>query len=520
MAVGVETTLNIQEKRCQLIIFALAAPIGVNTKAVVDKLYRLCKDRNLNYTCQEIQLSQSITQLFDLDKTEAKTKPHDPETFDSDKAKENIIKINQGNYANAHIQELLDTQHAEHAYTAHALAAITEIEEALDAEPTQGQAFILRSLKRCDEVALLRHLFGDSFFMLGLSSCKEKRTQFLQRYKDMSEQDAQRLIDIDEREKEPWGQQMSEVFQHADAFINMDEKDWESQLERIFQLIFGHPYLTPSPDEFAMNIASQAALRSADLSRQVGAAIFSAQHEILAIGCNEVPHYGGGQYWCNEADDQRDFQRGCDPNKREIHRLTQDIIKNLNQQYASDTSKKDEYKKIAMLIETAITDNLDKITEYGRAVHAEMESLLSALRTGTPVQGATLYSTTFPCHNCAKHIVDAGIVKVVYIEPYPKSLTETLHDDSIVHTANTTGVQNKVIFSPFVGVAPRRFTDLFKMKISANHDLKRKEKSNHDTVEWQKRLRISCKLKRKQLKERLAELTQILPKKVKTPAKT
>ncbi|MCP2807341.1 deaminase, partial [Salmonella enterica subsp. enterica serovar Typhimurium] len=61
------------------------------------------------------------------------------------------------------------------------------------------------------------------------------------------------------------------------------------------------------------------------------------------------------------------------------------------------------------------------ITEYGRAVHAEMEALLSAARNGIAIRGGTLYTTTYPCHNCAKHIVAAGIKKVKFVEPYPKS---------------------------------------------------------------------------------------------------
>ena len=54
-------------------------------------------------------------------------------------------------------------------------------------------------------------------------------------------------------------------------------------------------------------------------------------------------------------------------------------------------------------------------------VHAEMEALLSCARSGVSPVGGTLYSTTFPCHNCAKHIVAAGLRRVVYVEPYPKS---------------------------------------------------------------------------------------------------
>jgi deoxycytidylate deaminase len=69
--------------------------------------------------------------------------------------------------------------------------------------------------------------------------------------------------------------------------------------------------------------------------------------------------------------------------------------------------------------------------EYGRIVHAEMGALADAARLGHMVKDGTLYCTTFPCHMCAKHIVAAGIEKVVFLEPYPKSLASDLHSDSI-----------------------------------------------------------------------------------------
>ena len=53
--------------------------------------------------------------------------------------------------------------------------------------------------------------------------------------------------------------------------------------------------------------------------------------------------------------------------------------------------------------------------EYGRMVHAEMSSLCDAARLGHMFQGGTLYCTTFPCHMCAKHIVAAGIARVVTV---------------------------------------------------------------------------------------------------------
>lgn len=104
---------------------------------------------------------------------------------------------------------------------------------------------------------------------------------------------------------------------------------------------------------------------------------------------------------------------------------------------------------------------LMNITEYGRMVHAEMAAITDAARRGVSVAGSRLFSTTFPCHNCAKHIVAAGIREVIYIEPYPKSQVAALFSDSIALDRAPTA--NQVAFSSFVGFAPTQFADLFQM---------------------------------------------------------
>jgi deoxycytidylate deaminase len=102
------------------------------------------------------------------------------------------------------------------------------------------------------------------------------------------------------------------------------------------------------------------------------------------------------------------------------------------------------------------------IIEFGRSVHAEMAAISDAAHRGTSLHGSGLYSTTFPCHLCARHIVAAGIKRVTYIEPYPKSVAERLYQDSIA-VDPTDSVTGKVIFQPFVGIAPAVYTEMFKM---------------------------------------------------------
>ena len=116
------------------------------------------------------------------------------------------------------------------------------------------------------------------------------------------------------------------------------------------------------------------------------------------------------------------------------------------------------------------TGGLKDLTEFGRAMHAEMNVLLDAALRGVPVKGATLYTTTFPCHNCARHIIGAGIARVVFIEPYKKSRAEQLHADAAT-IARSDGNGDKVSFDPFVGVAPRRYLEMF--------DAARRERLGH-----------------------------------------
>lgn len=119
------------------------------------------------------------------------------------------------------------------------------------------------------------------------------------------------------------------------------------------------------------------------------------------------------------------------------------------------------------LTETPVRD----LIEYSRSIHAEMEAIVSAGRTGkVGMVGGTLYTTTFPCHNCARHIVAAGISKVYYIEPYPKSLASELHSDSVenveehIEEEKEEGKKKKskkVAFIQYEGVGPKSALRLF-----------------------------------------------------------
>lgn len=348
-------------------------------------------------------------------------------------------------------------------------------------QPMPRRAFIIHSLKHPDEVARLREIYPEGFYLIGVHADEKRRHDHLTQGIRLTPEEAGLLMRRDEDEQLPHGQRTSDTFHLSDFFLRMDENQdrLKHSLWRILDLVFGHPYVTPTFDEYAMFMAFSAALRSADLSRQVGAVI-AREKEIIATGANDCPRFGGGLYWpeydevshrIEDAKDGRDYMRNEDANKVEQQRIIEDILARIGPGVA------DQEKLRIALEESRLAD----ITEFGRVVHAEMEALLSLARNNVSAVNATLYGTTFPCHNCAKHIVAAGIKRVVYIEPYPKSKAAELHSDSI--SLGFSDDKETVHFEPFVGVGPRRFFDLFSMKLGSGYPLKRKDGAGR-VVEW------------------------------------
>ena len=335
------------------------------------------------------------------------------------------------------------------------------------------QAFILKSLKHPEEVNTLRYIYNDSFYLVGLWSDEDARKRFLRGHKKInSNKDIKDLIERDKSAAVDYGQQQVKTFHLADVFIQFSPIEaFRSQIDRFLNLLFGHPFVTPNWEEHCMFLSYAASLRSADLSRQVGAVIVSKKGDVISQGCNEVPKSGGGQYKNNDKPDVRDFQKGYDSNAVIKDKITQCIFsKIINHPDVRDLFKSDEPKNAIrnILKESSIKD----ITEFSRALHAEMDCLLAASRSGRSVVGGTMYVTTFPCHNCAKHIIASGLKKVIYIEPYPKSRALELHDDSISLNAEKT---KHVQFLPFIGLGPRKYFDLFSTQMSTGYKINRKD---------------------------------------------
>ena len=110
-------------------------------------------------------------------------------------------------------------------------------------------------------------------------------------------------------------------------------------------------------DVYFMGIAHLSALRSKDPNTQVGAVIVDDQHKVVSIGYNGFPR--------GISDD--DFP----------------------------------WEKEGELLET----------KYPYVVHADLNAILNAPRS---LANTSIYVSLFPCHECAKAIIQSGIKKVIY----------------------------------------------------------------------------------------------------------
>jgi dCMP deaminase len=64
--------------------------------------------------------------------------------------------------------------------------------------------------------------------------------------------------------------------------------------------------------------------------------------------------------------------------------------------------------------------------ELCRGLHAEQNAIIQAALHGVSINGAVIYITNQPCSICTKMLINSGIRKFIYREPYPDRLAEEM----------------------------------------------------------------------------------------------
>lgn len=71
-----------------------------------------------------------------------------------------------------------------------------------------------------------------------------------------------------------------------------------------------------------------------------------------------------------------------------------------------------------------------KNAELCYAVHSEQNAIVQAAKMGISLEGATLYCTHQPCSMCTRIIINAGIKRIVYQNPYPDEFSLKLLNEA------------------------------------------------------------------------------------------
>ena len=444
------------------LVIALVTGLGTQVRSVVDDFKAALK--RVDYETEFIRVSDLIHQL-------------------------SVERRSDSVAADTRAEQLMDEgdrlrEAVNHGGAACALA-MTTIRRQRAAATTSAQterkrvATIIQSLKHPEEIRLLRTAYGPRLLVVGVSASLEDRQRALEtrlreehpgNLPEWYAGQVAKLLHRDEKDQErPLGQRVRDAFSEADAFVWVRPgRSSTSDVSRIVDLIFGKPFETPTADEQGMFFAHAAQFRSAASGRQVGAAIVDREGELLVTGTNEVPKPGGGQYWAGDDPDHRDFVSGMETNDHQKYMVVQDLLQRLFA--AGWLSDRENSRGVEALTALSLErtgplrdSRVNDLIEFGRIAHAEMAAISTAARRGTPIGGATLYTTTFPCHECARLIIGSGISRVVYVDPYPKSQIPSMYGMQVDSSGNASSSEGILPFTPFSGIAPRLFSEVFAM---------------------------------------------------------
>jgi cytidine deaminase len=198
-----------------------------------------------------------------------------------------------------------------------------------------------------------------------------------------------------------YGQNVRKAFPMADVILRSEEPHLNDDVNRFVRLLFGENEV-PRHDEHAMYMADGTAALSSSLSRKVGACLTTPRGEIIAVGTNEVPKAGGGQYGAGDFVGQ-DKERGVDHSTVSLQSIAAETVVTLAAkgwltEQLTERAKADPDALAVEAIEVFREAKLPimDLIEFQRPVHAEVAALLDAGRRGVPTQGATLYTTTYP----------------------------------------------------------------------------------------------------------------------------
>jgi deoxycytidylate deaminase len=341
------------------------------------------------------------------------------------------------------LQALGDKLRVEHGGGYLASNAVHRLEE----DEASYSRVVIDGIRNTGEIKLLRDRFGDQFFLFAIFAPADVRWE---RVRDdyvtqgLDEQDFLADDRRDANEETPHGQQVELCVDQSDVFLrnSLDLSQLQlgtslkAKISDYVDLVTRITPRYPTLDEVLMNVAFSAAHSTRCLKRQVGAVIATERGEPISVGYNENP----------------DKILPCVDEFGECYR---DRIR--NEHFFNLAESKTVCPKCGEKIEQMIGPpwrcakckaNLesyffpDRAMKWCTALHAEERAIINA--QGRSLEGTIIYTTAFPCFLCAEKILQAGITRIVFADPYPDIYSAELldHSDPPVEVERFEGVRS------------------------------------------------------------------------------
>ncbi len=298
-------------------------------------------------------------------------------------------KLNNIELTRENLQNLGNQIRSKHGIGALAILALEKMKN--------KENLVIESIRNPGEIEELRK--NKNFFLIAVDAPREVRIErLLKRYNEstrkedpITREEVAEKMDIDEgKGQNESGQQTRKCMEMADLFIHNDKGIDFLNDELGHTLIKLKVKERPSWDKYFINIAHVVKERSTCSTRKVGAVLVKDKR-IIATGYNGTPR---GLKHCDEGGCER-----CD-------------------------------KRLKGLVQSGV--DLDKCV----CSHGEENAIVQAAYHGISTKNTELYMTNFPCTQCAKMIINAGISKVVCESYYPDELGTKLLKDANIEIAH------------------------------------------------------------------------------------
>ncbi|WP_237720889.1 hypothetical protein [Pseudomonas asplenii] len=288
---------------------------------------------------------------------------------------------------------------------------------------------VIDAIRNPYEAFFLKRRYAN-FYLISINTPNTKRLSSLHEYRKLS---IKEISDLDNKEypgkisgaNKFIAQNIQACIEISDIHIHNSKTSEHNQNDLVSQLawylsLMMHPGLVmPTSIENCMQVAYTVKQSSGCISRQVGAVVTDDSFSIKCVGWNSTPQ---GQTPC-------------------LLRSAEDLLSGVNGSDYSDYEKNDNVFRKALsdkffsLIKSGATKERnipfcfksiqneiegEKNQVHTRSLHAEENAFLQIAKNGgQKLLGGILFTTASPCELCAKKAYQLGIVKIIYIDPYP-----------------------------------------------------------------------------------------------------